>query len=165
MTGQCFRNTTSRPTPEWESSVRAQVDRVLASAKLRVPPRRRRLLRYLVDRTLKGESGEITEYAIALDVFERPPSFDPKTDAIWFSLRPVSLAPPEFSLAVLPLSIAPGAAAIETVTPDRAEAYYGPLTQTKGLSLIDWERRVTSADRTRWRTRAGACPRRCCSRP
>ncbi len=82
MTGQGFRNTTSRPTPEWESSVRAQVDRVLASAKLRVPPRRRRLLRYLVDRTLKGESGEITEYAIALDVFERPPSFDPKTDAI-----------------------------------------------------------------------------------
>ncbi len=82
MTGQGFRNTTSRPTPKWESSVRAQVDRVLASAKLRVPPRRGRLLRYLVDRTLKGESGEITEYAIALDVFERPPSFDPKTDAI-----------------------------------------------------------------------------------
>src|SRR5262249_39738737 len=39
------------------------------------------LLRYLVDRTLIGEGPQINEYAIGLDVFEKPPSFDPRVDS------------------------------------------------------------------------------------
>jgi TolB-like protein/Flp pilus assembly protein TadD len=43
--------------------------------------RRGQLLRYLVEHKLAGDAGQVTEYGIALDVFERPPSFDPRTEA------------------------------------------------------------------------------------
>jgi hypothetical protein len=69
-------------SPEWEQSIRAQTERLISSTDPRLPARRARLLRYLVERTLKDEGEGITEYAIALDVFDRPSSFDPKTDAV-----------------------------------------------------------------------------------
>ena len=43
--------------------------------------RRGQLLRYLVEQKLAGNGGQVTEYGIALDVFERPASFDPRTEA------------------------------------------------------------------------------------
>lgn len=74
-----------RPPPDSTSpypAMRACTNRLLASPEFRIPVRRARLLRYLVDRTATGEGEQINEYAIAVDVFERPPSFDPKTDAV-----------------------------------------------------------------------------------
>jgi hypothetical protein len=44
--------------------------------------RRVRLLRYLVERTLAGEGEQITEYSLAMDVFEKPASFDSALDSI-----------------------------------------------------------------------------------
>jgi len=38
------------------------------------------LLRYLVERTLAGRTAQIGEYAIGLDVFDKPASFDPRID-------------------------------------------------------------------------------------
>jgi hypothetical protein len=196
-------------SPDWEKNVRAEVERVVASSRRPMPPRRARLLRYLVERTLKGEAHDITEYAIALDVFDRPDSFDPKTDAVvraemsrlrqslseyytevngeaqvsivlpprsyipefslqqelakpvgwkrqqwfwpgaigialagaltavWLLSRSITFAPPELALAVLPLTIAPAAEGYG-LSPDLAEAYYGPLLRTAGLSLLEW---------------------------
>jgi len=43
--------------------------------------RRGQLLRYLVEQKLAGHGEQVTEYGIALDVFERPTSFDPRTEA------------------------------------------------------------------------------------
>jgi TolB-like protein/Tfp pilus assembly protein PilF len=43
--------------------------------------RRGQLLRYLVEQKLAGNGEQVTEYGIALDVFERPASFDPRTEA------------------------------------------------------------------------------------
>src|SRR5579884_4182828 len=43
--------------------------------------RRGQLLRYLVEQKLAGRGDQVSEYGIALDVFERPPSFDPRTEA------------------------------------------------------------------------------------
>jgi TolB-like protein/Flp pilus assembly protein TadD len=43
--------------------------------------RRGQLLRYLVEQKLAGHADQVTEYGIALDVFERPTSFDPRTEA------------------------------------------------------------------------------------
>ena len=62
--------------------LQACVDRLLASPEFRIPARRARLLRYLADRTAAGQGERINEYAIGVDVFERPESFDPKVDAV-----------------------------------------------------------------------------------
>ena len=45
------------------------------------PPRRGRLLRYLLEQTLAGDGDKITEYGIGLDVFEKPSSFDPRIES------------------------------------------------------------------------------------
>ena len=70
------------PAPSQSADVQAHVERLLASPNFRIPPRRERLLRYLAVRVAAGEGDRINEYAIGVDVFDRPESFDPKTDAV-----------------------------------------------------------------------------------
>ena len=65
-----------------DAGLPACVDRLLAAPEFRIPARRARLLRYLADRTAAGQGEQINEYAIGVDVFERPESFDPKVDAV-----------------------------------------------------------------------------------
>lgn len=62
------------------AAVRAQVERLLSGPSFALSLRRGQLLRYLVERTLTGEG--INEYAIGVDVFEKPPSFDPRIESI-----------------------------------------------------------------------------------
>ncbi|MGC9947090.1 MAG: tetratricopeptide repeat protein [Bryobacteraceae bacterium] len=62
--------------------VRGQLARLLATAAFGSSLRRGQLLRYLVERTLAGEGDGINEYAIGLDVFEKPASFDPRIESI-----------------------------------------------------------------------------------
>ncbi len=62
--------------------VRAQLDRILASAAFTDAERARRFLRYVVNCALEGRSGEIKEFVIAVEVLGRSTSFDPKTDPI-----------------------------------------------------------------------------------
>lgn len=63
-------------------AILAQVDRLLASAAFASSARRRQFLRYVVDRALADGPGEFNEYAIGLDVFEKPPTFDPRIESI-----------------------------------------------------------------------------------
>jgi TolB-like protein/Tfp pilus assembly protein PilF len=63
------------------AAVRAQVERLLSAPSFTLSLRRGQLLRYLVERTLTGGEG-INEYAIGVDVFEKPPSFDPRIESI-----------------------------------------------------------------------------------
>jgi len=72
------REDTAASAPAEE--VRACLQRVLASACF-ASRRRGELLRYLVERTLAGEADSIGEYAIALDVFRKPDSFDPRSES------------------------------------------------------------------------------------
>jgi len=65
-----------------DAAIQAVLDRVLASAALAGSQRRRQLLVYLMEQTRKGAAGAISEYAIGLDVFGRPESFDPRVDSI-----------------------------------------------------------------------------------
>lgn len=44
-------------------------------------PRRNELLRYLVDKSLSGHGQTLSEYAIALEVFRKPDSFDQRIDS------------------------------------------------------------------------------------
>jgi TolB-like protein/Tfp pilus assembly protein PilF len=69
-------------TPSDAAEMRAALDRVLASPGFAAAARRSLLLRHIVDRTLAGQGERITEYGIGLDVFARPPSFDPRLDSI-----------------------------------------------------------------------------------
>ena len=61
--------------------IRAHLERVLASEAFSRAPRQASFLRYVVERTIDGCTDELKEYAIALQVFERPPSYDPRIDS------------------------------------------------------------------------------------
>jgi TolB-like protein/tetratricopeptide (TPR) repeat protein len=62
------------------ASFRRYLEQLLASP-LFASRRRGQLLRYLVEEKLAGRGAQVTEYGIALDVFERPSSFDTRTEA------------------------------------------------------------------------------------
>jgi TolB-like protein/Flp pilus assembly protein TadD len=64
------------------AQVRAYLDTLFASPEFAASGRKNQLLRYLVEQTLAGHADRITEYGIGLDVFERPASFDPRTDSV-----------------------------------------------------------------------------------
>ena len=62
--------------------IRCQLDRILASSGFANAERMARFLRYVVDRVLAGESEQIKEYAIGIDVFGRGADYDPRLDSI-----------------------------------------------------------------------------------
>jgi serine/threonine-protein kinase len=64
-----------------ENEIRICLEHVLASSSFAASKRRADLLRYLTERTLAGEGESLTEYAIALDVFGKPASFDPQRES------------------------------------------------------------------------------------
>jgi len=62
--------------------VRAQVDRILASAVFADAERAKNFLRFVVESKLAGRASEIKEFVIAVEVLGRASSFDSKTDPI-----------------------------------------------------------------------------------
>lgn len=64
------------------AEARAYLERLLASPSFAASPRRAQLLRYLAMRALAGEGESINEYAIGVDVFGKPPSFDPRLESV-----------------------------------------------------------------------------------
>jgi TolB-like protein/Tfp pilus assembly protein PilF len=61
---------------------RMQLERILADPALQGSPRRRALLRHLVEQGLDGHADRLKGYAIALDVFGRSDGFDPQADPV-----------------------------------------------------------------------------------
>ena len=68
-------------TPLGERAM-AEVDEILESASFVRSPRLAHLLEYLCKKYFAGEADQIKEYNIAVEVLERPESFDPAEDAI-----------------------------------------------------------------------------------
>jgi tetratricopeptide (TPR) repeat protein len=62
--------------------VRAALEELLGWQGIARSPQLAELLRYVVERTLNGESAAIKAYSIAVDVFGRPAEFDPQSDPI-----------------------------------------------------------------------------------
>jgi len=62
--------------------IRAQVDRILASAAFADAARASSFLRFVVERKLEGHASEIKEFVIAVEVLGRTSSFDSRTDPI-----------------------------------------------------------------------------------
>jgi serine/threonine-protein kinase len=65
-----------------QDAARAALQRVLASAAFSRNERQSRFLTFLVERHLDGRGHELKESVIAVEVFDRPPDYDPKVDAI-----------------------------------------------------------------------------------
>src|SRR5215467_2673543 len=63
-------------------SLRRELERVLASPGFARSERLSRLLRFIVERHLEGRDTELKESLIAIEVFGRPPDYDPKQDSI-----------------------------------------------------------------------------------
>jgi eukaryotic-like serine/threonine-protein kinase len=70
---------TDRPTAE---AVRAQLARILSSRGFMGSARLRRFLSYVVEQVLRGQTDNLKEYTIALEVFDRSPDYNPKVDAV-----------------------------------------------------------------------------------
>ena len=64
------------------SIVREQLVKILASKHFARTTRLRRLLRFIVEQTLAGRTSELKEYSIAIAVFDKSDTFDPRLDAI-----------------------------------------------------------------------------------
>jgi tetratricopeptide (TPR) repeat protein/TolB-like protein len=62
--------------------VKRALDRLLAWPEIARSPQLTKFLSYIVDRRLSGEAQSIKAYSIAVDVFGRPPHFDPQADPI-----------------------------------------------------------------------------------
>src|SRR6516162_7040285 len=71
------------PTEEAEGqAARRQLDRILASPGFARNERLSRFLRFVVERHLEGRDAELKESLLAIEVFGRPPDYDPKQDPI-----------------------------------------------------------------------------------
>jgi hypothetical protein len=77
---------TAIPLNSWSESdqeaIRQQLDRILRSGPFHQSRRRQRFLEYLVNETLAGRGERLKGYNVALEVFDRPESFDPVTDPL-----------------------------------------------------------------------------------
>jgi len=60
----------------------AALDRLTAWSEMARSPQLTRFLDYIVNRRLDGDAQSIKAYSIAVDVFGRPPDFDPQADPI-----------------------------------------------------------------------------------
>lgn len=76
--GSC---TPAVPEPQ-EDDVRAQLNRILASAEFSVPERVRQFLIYVVNQTLSGQADRIKAYTVAIEVFGRDANFDIQNDPV-----------------------------------------------------------------------------------
>ena len=65
-----------------QKAIREQLVRILQSRPFHQSDRRQRFLEYLVNETLAGRSDRLKGYNIALEVFDRPETFDPIVDPL-----------------------------------------------------------------------------------
>jgi TolB-like protein len=65
-----------------EDQVRAALDRILATADFQGAERLSRFLRLVVEKALAGKGGELKEYLIGVEAYDRGTDFDPRLDPI-----------------------------------------------------------------------------------
>ena len=82
MSGTIESHATPRTPDSRSQAIRATLERLLGTQHFSAPSRRGQLLRYLVEHTLAGDADKINEYAIGLDVFQRPTTFDPRIESV-----------------------------------------------------------------------------------
>lgn len=73
---------TSTLIPPNPTAIASELERIAASSSFRKAQQCIRLLRYVTDCAREGRSNELKEYALGVAVFDRPESFDPRTDPV-----------------------------------------------------------------------------------
>jgi TolB-like protein len=68
--------------PATPQEVRRQLERILESQALAGSDQLKRLVRTVVERAISGHTELLKEYNLGLEVFHRPPDYDPKVDPI-----------------------------------------------------------------------------------
>ncbi len=67
---------------DFAGKVREEVQRISASPEFLNSERMVRFLRFVVDKSLAGDPDAIKEYTLGIEVFDRGPDFDPRSDTI-----------------------------------------------------------------------------------
>jgi hypothetical protein len=67
---------------ENQRAIREQLERILESPGFRNSKRYPNLLRYVVERTLLGQTSDLKERTLGIDVFGRSPDYDPAVDPV-----------------------------------------------------------------------------------
>src|SRR6266853_217417 len=76
-------NNTSSPAAEISvESIRAALEKILASPGFANADRLSRFIRYVVEETLNGQTDKLKESLLGMDVFGRKPTYDPRVDAV-----------------------------------------------------------------------------------
>ncbi len=65
-----------------EAEAKSELEQILADPEFQCTPRNKRFLRYAAEQHFQGRGDAVKAYTIAVDVFGRPPSFDPSADPI-----------------------------------------------------------------------------------
>lgn len=71
-----------RPSPLSRRAIASQLERILDHPEFKATERMRKLLSYVVNETLAGNSAHLKGYSIATDVFGRDADFDPAHDPV-----------------------------------------------------------------------------------
>ena len=77
--GHSFSVVSTVPAPDHDA-IRAQLARILGSPAFQRSQRASALLRYVVERTLAGETDRLKEYTLGAEALDRGVAFDPRTD-------------------------------------------------------------------------------------
>ena len=67
---------------EHQRAIREQLERILESPGFRNSRRYPNLLRYVVERTLQGQTSDLKERTLGIEVFGRSPDYDPAADPV-----------------------------------------------------------------------------------
>src|SRR3954465_12843746 len=59
-----------------------QIQRIVSSKAFKTSEVHRNLLNYLAGKSLSGEAQNLKEYTVGLDVFGKPPSYDPRQESV-----------------------------------------------------------------------------------
>jgi hypothetical protein len=75
-------NQTPKSPPPSDEEISRQLERVLSSPDFKASPRQIAFLKFVVNKTLAGNAGEINNYTVANQVFGRGPDFDQSVDPV-----------------------------------------------------------------------------------
>jgi hypothetical protein len=67
--------------PETDAN-QIQIQRIVSSKAFKTSEVHRNLFTYLADKSLSGEAQQLKEYTVGLDVFGKPPSYDPRQESV-----------------------------------------------------------------------------------
>ena len=68
--------------PAEAAVIRTQLERILGSPQFRASRRCQALFRHIVEQTVAGDTAELKERTLGIDVFERPPDYDTSQDPV-----------------------------------------------------------------------------------